>query len=483
MKKILCLLISLTMLFCIAAPVSAAAQPEAEAYDGYPFVVVRGIDFGGLYLEDKSPAISVGIGDIFALVKALFTDIIVERDKDKFIDSALTVVADVLDPIAMDKEGNPVHEVYFDKYENSMAYYPGELAIMEDVGETGIIKTASELIGAENVYYFTYDWRKSAKEIAADLDKYINKVLADTHRDKVNISAVSMGGMVATAYLYWHGAEKVNNLVYVSSAHNGTHGPGDAFNGNIYINGDTIYSRLRQSSKGSFFKCFFVEIAEKIGIFDAVSAVANKILVDNPKALNNEVIRNGFGTLLGFWAMCPDDVFEGGVEFMLGGHEDEYPVLMDKINETKEFIFSTEDIIDSAIKSGVNVAFISNYNSPLAPYFPHSDRQGDGVIETELTSNFATVALYGETLTDEQLAAAEEKYVSPDKIVDATTANYRDFTWFVKDAAHVAAEYRSDFAYFVLRLALAEEQLTVESDSRYPQFMLVDENKNLLIAE
>jgi len=219
---------------------------------------------------------------------------------------------------------------------------------------------------------------------------------------------------------------------------------------------------------------FFVDIAEKIGVFDAVTAVANGIVEDNPQLINNSVVRDGFGTLLGFWAMCPDDVFSSGVEFLFGGHEDEYPVIMEKLSQTEDFILSTEKLIDSAIANGVNVSFISNYNTPLAPYFKHSYLQGDGVLETRLTSNFATVADYGEALTQEQLSLADEAYVSPDKIIDATSALYRDTTWFVRDAVHVAAVYGSDYADFLMWLLLSEEQPTVKTDAAYPQFMAVD---------
>ncbi len=76
----------------------------------------------------------------------------------------------------------------------------------------------------------------------------------------------------------------------------------------------------------------------------------------------------------------------------------------------------------------MNVSFISNYNTPFAPYFRRSCLQGDGVLQTKLTSNFSTVADYGQTLTEEQLSSAEKEYVSPDGIIDATTALFRDTT-------------------------------------------------------
>ncbi len=480
MKKAISVLIAVILLFSVSVPVGAVADSESEDYDGYPLVVVRGIDFGGFYLEDKSPAISFELKDIFAFVKNYFVQLVIEKNEDAFLDSSFTLVSEILGPITLDKEGEPVYEVYYDKYEKSMVNYLDKVPLMEDIGETGIIKSAIDTIGAENVYYFTYDWRKSAEEIGGDLDGYIENVLKESGKDKVNVIAVSMGGMVTTAYLYWHGAENLNNLVYVSSAHNGTYGPGDAFNGDIYFDGDVIYSRIRKSFTGNFVKCFFLDVIDRIGVFDAVTAVANKIVQDNPQALNNDALRSGFGTLLGLWAMCPDDVFESGVDFLFGGYEEEYPVITEKLTETKEFVFSTEETINSAINSGVKVSFVSNYNTPLAPYFKHSYLQGDGVLEAVLTSNFATVAPYGEELSEEYLASAQVEYVSPDRIIDASTALYRDVTWFVKDAVHVAAKYGSGYADFVMWLVLSENQPTVKTNPEYPQFMSVDADMNFI---
>ncbi len=483
MKKFTSVFMALIMLFTMVVPASAVKEEAQESYEGYPLVVVRGIDFGGFYLEDKSPAISFQLQDVFSLLKNYFIELILKRNEDAFFDSAMNLVADIFEYIALDKEGNPVHEIYFDKYEKSMDNYADEVPLMSDLGETGIIKTAADEIGAENVYYFTYDWRKSAKELSDDLNSYISNVLEDKKTDKVNIIAVSMGGMVTSAYLYHHGPEAVNNLLCLSSAHNGSYGPGDAFNGQIYFDGNVIYNRIKKSFSGGLITGLFLEICNKIGVFDALTVIADKIIKNNSQALNNDTLRNGFGTLLGLWAMCPDDVFESGVEFLFGGYEEDYPVLMKKLDEIKEFLFSTEEIIDSAIENGVNVSFVSNYNTPLAPYFRHSYLQGDGVLETKLTSNFATVADYGETLTDEQLSCADSEYVSPDKIIDATTALYRDVTWFVKDAEHVAARYGSDYADFVMWLVLSDSQPTVKTSPLYPQFMAVNGNRELITAE
>ncbi len=483
MKKVLSIVMVVVMLLSSTVTVGAITENQTEPYEGSPLVVVRGIDFGGFYLVDGTPAINFKASYLLDFVKDFYQQLIVEKNENAFLDSALGVVGKIFEPISIDKAGKSLYEVYYDQYEYSMAHYTEEINFMENTGETGIIKTAIDRIGAENVYYFTYDWRMSAEDMAADLSAYIDNVLFQTGEEKVNIIAVSMGGMVTTAYLNYHGSENVNNLVYVSSAHNGTYSLGDSVNGNICLNADTVYARARRLVENKPLRRLLVDIIDRIGVFDALATVANKVIENNPQALNNDVLREKFGTITGLWALCPDDVFESGVDFLYKGYEKEYSALLKTLGETKKFVFSTEKIIDSAIENGVNVSFVSNYGSPLAPFFKNSDLQSDSVVETKFTSNFATVAPYGQILSEEQIDSAQAEYLSPDKIIDASTALYRDMTWFVKGAPHVAAEYGSEYADFVIWLILSDEQPTINSSEDYPQFMVLGINKELTAAE
>ena len=72
MKKLISIALSLAMLFTLTVSAFAQAQESDESYEGYPVVVVRGIDFGGFYLEDGSPAISFQLADAFILLKNYF---------------------------------------------------------------------------------------------------------------------------------------------------------------------------------------------------------------------------------------------------------------------------------------------------------------------------------------------------------------------------------------------------------------------------
>ena len=479
MKKFISLLLCLVMTFGLCMPAFAAEEADVT-YDGYPLVIVRGIDFMGLYEEDGTPAVNLTLMDLFTFGMKFIKDYFILKNEKALIDNSLVFVDDLFSKIALDKAGNSIYELYYDKYEKSMAEYKTEMLYFDKSGEEGIVRTAVEKIGYENVFFFTYDWRKSAKELAADLNALIETALASTGKDKVNLIAVSMGGMVTTSYLYNYTGDNINNLIYLSSAHNGTYTCGDCLNGKIYVDSDTLYNQVKNILGNNFFVNLFVSLFHGVGLFDAAADIANKIIGNNSEILNSDLMRNGFGTLIGLWGLCPDDRFESGMEFLFGGHEDEYPVLMTKLEETKEFIFATEETISATIANGTDVYFVSNYNSPMGPYFENSDHQSDGVIETRFTSNFATVAPYGKTLGEDYLASADAEFVSPDGIIDASTALYKDVTWFVKDAPHVAAIYGSEFSEFVFKVVLSDEKLTVNSFEEYPRFMALDKDKKLI---
>ncbi|MBQ8504048.1 MAG: hypothetical protein IJ491_07215 [Clostridia bacterium] len=480
MKKIISLLLTALMLFTMAVPAFAADGEEAAAkdYNGYPVIIVRGIDFAGLTYEDGSNALlSMSYVEIFGvLLDAVLTRFAL-KDEEALADGIFELAESILSPIAGDNEGNSADpEVSMVQYPESMAAYPEFTSSLQGATEVGMVKSAVERYGAENTYYFTYDWRKTPAELASELNALVETAKADSGMDKVNISCVSMGGMVTTAYFYYYGTDSVNTAVFLSGAQNGTYVAGDALNGRIVFDTDTIINLVNSLTDSNILVEILLRVFDALGAFDYITDFLNDFVSENFQKANDMVLRDCMGTLPGFWALCPDEDFESGIETIFGGHEDEYPVLLGKINDMKDFVFSTEETLQAAEKNGVKISFVSNYNTGLVPVYEKSNRNGDMVLETELTSNFATVAPLGETLSDEQLAGADPKYVSADKVINASTALFKDYTWFVKNAPHVASEYGSQFSEFAFWLLDCEEQLSVYTNEKYPQFMVADDN-------
>lgn len=73
----------------------------------------------------------------------------------------------------------------------------------------------------ENLYIFTYDWRKSNILSADDLSTFIENVRVWNSTDKVNILVHSMGGLVTKKYLEKYGPSKIKKLIFIGTPHLG----------------------------------------------------------------------------------------------------------------------------------------------------------------------------------------------------------------------------------------------------------------------
>ncbi len=478
MKKLLSILLAFVMIFTITVPALAAeaSANASENYNGNPVIIVRGIDFAGLTYDNGEKALSVSADVIMSALMDGFLGMLKLKEVDSVLDGVFLTAKEIFDPISCDKDGNSKYiNVSMKQYTESMANYPEFVATLPNGGEEGIVKTAIEKYGAENTYFFTYDWRKTPEQIADELHGYVQTARRNSGKDKVNIICASMGGMVTTAYFYYYGTYDIESAVYLSGAQNGTYVCGDALNGRIVLDGDVLVRFINNATNNNFFLKIFIGIFDMLGVVDFIADVANDMVSGSFDRGNDLMLRDSLGAFCGFWALCPDGDFESGVENIFGGHEEEYPVLLEKIDGVKEFVFSTEDTLSKAMADGVKVSFVSNYNSGLVPVYEKANYNGDNVLEAELTSNFATIAPLGETLSKSYIENADSKYISSDNVIDASTAVFKDNTWFVKDAPHVAADYRTGFSEFTFTLLESETQPTVDMFEEYPQFMIADE--------
>ena len=474
MKKVISIILAFALLLAMSVPAFAVDGNAQGNYNGLPVIIVRGIDFAGLTYPDGTKALQVDAGKIIStLMSSMF------MNKGNLTDSILDIANEILSPLACDNEGNSIENVSMVQYHGSMANHPDFVASLPNGGEEGIVKTAVEKYGAQNVYYFTYDWRKQPKDIATELNEFVEDAKRTTGKSQVNIICASMGGMVTTAYMYYFGTENINSAVYLSGAQNGTYVCGEALNGNIVFEKKVLTSFLKDATNNNLLLRVLLGVLDHAGVLDKTVKFSNDLVTDTFDDANDRVLRNCFGTLCGFWALCPDECFDGGVKTIFGGHESEYPVLLEKIAETRKFVFSTEETLKNAKNNGVKISFVSNYNGTLAPVHPRANYNGDGVLEAELTSNFATIAPLNEELSAEQIAAATPKYLSPDNVIDATTALFPDNTWFVKHAPHVAADYGTEFSDFTFTLLESDVQPNVNMFSQYPQFMSANSELDL----
>lgn len=471
MKKILSVLITVVMLFTLAAP--AFASGEKEAYDGNPVVIVRGISFTNLRYEDGTSPFNVNTGELLGILLQSVITRFALKNEDALYDAFAEFVNGFFAPIAYDKNGESVNKLVAKQYDKSIA--ESSYGHFNDA-EGGLVREAVRRYGAENVYLFTYDWRKSAKELAAELKTLIDTAKAGSETGKVDIICASMGCMITTSYFYEYGYDSVDTAVFVSGAQNGVYSVGDSFSGHLKVDTEMVRNTIDSLIDGNIFTDLIFNVFDWLGAFDYLTGYFNNWLNEYFDRANEEVFRDNFGTIPGLWALCPAESFDAAYETVFGDCGDEYSVVCDIIEETGEFLKAGDQVLADAYKNGVKLSFVAGYNNPGIPVIESGSLHSDGTIETVLASNGATVAKYGEVLSDEYIAGLEDKsYLSPDNVIDASTALFRNYTWFIKNAEHVATDYGTECNAFVFWLFEYEGQPTIHSDEAYPQYLVTND--------
>lgn len=475
LKKTLSLILAIIMIVT-AMPMAFAADGNKQnvAHDGDPIVVVRGIDFAGLVDGDGNKAITVDVMDIVDIIPTIGLQY-VTKNKNAVINTITDLGRDIFKNVRRDKEGNPINpSVTIPKYPKSAANYDlSDDAVWADTA-VGLYRTIARNYGGVNTYLYTFDWRLSPDELADDLHNYLENVKKETGASKLDVAACSMGAMITTAYIDKYGADIFDTVAFFSGAHNGGHIVGSAFRGDLTIDGAALGDFLVAKTNG--FVKFLLSIINALGITKKLAGFVNDAITTYKDQIYGDFLRECFATAYGLWALIPDAEFDAAYDFFFKGVENEYKTATTEIKKIREFVFSTEEIMDKLHAAGVKVSYVSHYNAKQLPIYSNSNYHGDGVLETDCTSNGATVATYGATLSAAQMA--NSKYVSPDKVINAATCKYPNETWFVKNAKHVGCKDGSQHTEFAIWLLTSDTQPTF--NAKYPQFMNVDANENFI---
>ena len=478
MKKLIALVLALVLSLSLCIPAFAA---EEASKPERPIVVVRGIDFAGLVNEDGSGAISIDAFDVLSLIFNIGAHK-VSGNKAAGAHAIADFGKDIFSNLMVNQDGTPVNEdVHIPKYYDCGA----DLDLSDDSKwadtAVGLFRSLTRKYGGENVYLYTFDWRMSPDALADDLKSFFDMVLANhPEADKLDVAACSMGGMVTTSYIYKYGADIFHNLVFFSPALNGADVVGSAFTGDLTIGGQDLTEFLIKKVGGNFFVDFIIKVLKLLGFIDGISEFVNDILADYGDIIYDEFLCEVFRTTYGLWGMVPDEYYDDAVKFFFGGVEEEYAVALAEIAEIKDFVMSTEETLAKLDAAGVNVSFVSHYGNKQLPIYSKAHLHGDGVLESKRTSCGATFANYGATLTDEELAGVAAEFISPDGVVNASTALYPESTWIIKGAKHVGCKDNSDHTEFAIWLLAQEDQPTVYTNPDYPRFMNCDANENFI---
>ncbi len=444
-----------------------AFADKADNYNGYPIVLVPGYASASLCYEKDGEVYSAWgwkVEDLTtdfadnALALLNGFEISLRGGREYFINAVGQTLQKMFEPMECNPDGTSkmnVRPVLFnadvtnDKYMNAV-YPDGDYRVELDM--TGAI---DELVGEENVFYFNCDFRMSAIVCANALDEYITQVKKFTGKDKVNIIAVSHGGLITATYLaLYMQKQDVYNIVMDEPALGGAQLAADFFNNSIELDEESLVNYLEYHSQLETDFDWLV----KSHPLSSVDEIAEKIV---PYAIESVKY---WGSL---WDFIPLDEYERLKKIHLDETESAELIAQSDFVHYK-VMKNLREIFKDAKALGMNINIIAGAGHEI---LTGTAENSDGII-TVKSSTGATCAPYGDRFADGYVQAINtgERMISPWMDIDASTCYLPYNTWFVNGLYH-GMEFWDEYSRSLLmKLVTTTEPIDVNSDSYYTRF-------------
>lgn len=474
MKKTLSIVLSLifTVSALICVPVHAAGNDDGT---DIPLIYIIGSG-QEIYVTDEDGTqrtlypvelpvdqfMQVAKDNIGVFVKALFTQ--------KWTDFG-NLIRDTISPL--------YHELALD--ENGEA--PN--------GSTGRWSYSKETINTQKVngkyptqnFEFNYDWRMDPYKIADQLHQYIEDVLEVTGEKQVAIMGRCLGACIATAYMEKYDGEYVSDLVIYASALNGATICSKLFSGDLYLDADGIeryvndidinIEGLTKELVNSFVTVFNDTYGLDLACW-AVNNVWENIYLD----IMPQILIDSFGTFPGYWSMVSDrDYIRAKNNIFHNADMEKWAPFIDIIDNYHYNVqMKAPELFKDYESRGIIISNVTKYGYQAIPLSAPSDAISDSYCTVFDASMGAGSTSLFTTFSDEYVANAEAngtaKYISPDRQIDASTCLFPDRTWFIKNYKH--KDFFGEVDPLLNSIVNGHGEFTVNSEERYPQFMVID---------
>lgn len=441
---------------------AAAAAPRV------PIVCVTGElpirvyrEDGSSYVPTEEPADEVMNEAIEELVP-LFVTSMLTNNYDEWSRRALEKLTPIYDEIRPNKDGSLPANTGID-----FSWSPASLPSPESV---------------DYYYTYTFDYRISPLDAAEGLHTFIKAVEAKTGSDKVALVSRCGSTSLGAAYIYKYGTSDLTSLTFFSSSLLGIPYADTMLGGRVVIPGDMLYHFVATQNPLASFDERLNEFAKAV-----LFALNENNSADDLIKLVLRVydkIKDSFVSpfLCSYYAICPNfvaaisDSYESYKDFIFPTDElkQEYSVLLAK---TDEYHYNVQlklgELFTAARDGGVPVNFIAVYGDPSENVNGERTRLvGDELTDACYQSMGATVAFYAQTLNEdyiaERTAAGFGKYISPDKMIDASTCLFPDNTWFIRNMRH---EFSGNDLISLLKAIAWTDGMTVFTNPAFPQYL------------
>ncbi|MBR3779692.1 MAG: hypothetical protein IKK63_00650 [Clostridia bacterium] len=337
------------------------------------------------------------------------------------------------------------------------------------------IKTLVDEIGEDHVYFFTFNLVGDPMDSADELDEYIETVKKQTGHDKVTLLPISLGGTILTAYIGKYGHGKIDRIVNAVACLDGTDIVADFFAREWRLDDEYLYHQFMTNifaeSKGSTTLGYLINsilhIIPRSGVnaflSGAISGILDTLMLNCPQ----------------FWAMLPSYRYDALAARYLA----DKPVLKERTDRFQTARLNLRQNILDAVADGVKVDSIAGANLDLGEemyrYFnivaSAEKVNSDGIVNLSSTTLGATGAAGKSTLDDVDYEKNTyctnpgHNHVSPDNMVDTSTAILPENTWVFLNQHHEVG-YNDVVLNLAKAIILGEVTNVNDNPEMYPQF-------------
>ena len=341
-------------------------------------------------------------------------------------------------------------------------------------------------------YWFHYDWRLDPMETADDFHTFVQDIKRTTGCEKVGISATCLGTNIVMAYVAKYGAKDIQGIGMDGSVVGGAEILSEVISGKFDVAPPALMRILRDVDGLGMFSIdeFIMETIDMLvrtGVLESVISTTENIFYDKLiKGATSALALSTFYTWPNYWACVSPEDYETAKDYVFGDDGSEkrvkYAGLIEKLDRyDREVRQRVPELLQKIQDDGAHLGVISKYGFQIIPICASSDVVSDQFASVSRSSFGATTSNVYKPLSDEYInmrtAEGKEKYISPDKFIDASTCILPDSTWFIKGSSH------SDWTTYEMQIlydvASADRQLTVD-DFPYSQFMVYDNETEML---
>ena len=335
--------------------------------------------------------------------------------------------------------------------------------------------------------YYSNDWRLSPQKNAELLKEFIDDLVlpfteGGVEEGKVNIAFVSGSGPLGLCFLAEQDLTNINGVTFNMPFSNGSSMFGGiatrqfGFSAAALGNTGPMYCWGLNETVGPLVPV--IRTLYEAGAVDLLIKLLNNMASDAYHRLYEQALIATWFHMPFYWALIPAEYYTQAKFALFPSHAElqAHAGLFAKTDAYFEIQKKSTQIMQAAAEK-IKIGIFVGYGWPLSPYSQLSNESSDELVDAKYASFGAICAepnnpfmpWYKQAQAVEGVGPAGYSYVSPDRMVDASTCALPDYTWFSKDYPHMPDIRVDEWVDWFLNAPAGYD--SVHASKTYPQWM------------